>query len=732
MEPTDSTYPIIRYIVMLGRRTKPNPIAVFPPVCMSHDLLQHISRIPHNLYHFLSGCDYFQRILLFGEQSGIQVDFIFNDTIENESFIMSLSKGLNIFLICTDNEEELIEMNISLSRICPKNCLFWVDNSVKNKFVMPRVITEQKEFWDYLFKYSLPLIKEVQDPLCVPLCAGSVHFPYFKPANITFYSLSSALGNWYVGNENIEAEVQTISAKTRSAISDKYGFDRQENTVDVIGQLYSLCYDAFKIAPIQKNGFSDQNLPPLVLTAPYTNKDVRNIIKQAAHNKEEFKYVDNIAELEQTPNYCYDINAESLAPNFQNINTFIKTFHANRIDFHDFVASLHCSFRFSPYLRLPIICKSINKELSHVSVKNNNQLAYSRNRMAYNTAIHNIGALLASKLIAPKTMKMLEKIPMQIVSITDLPIEWMEINGIPLAFMHDVCRIPETPASGILSHYEIARFASYHTISKDILSKTLVVYGCREEAFKEWQDKVDVLALDLGIKTAVCNNLDEFEVAVKRFKPEFLIIDTHGGVDMELHQGYILMGREKVYPKHIVERKICANLVFISACNTAPCYNDINTIGNALFEIGSAAVTASYLPLDVREASTLYIRILHQLKMAAQNNIHRNWLAFISHILRTSFIMAPMIKDDDKDVKCIDPMTIARVNTLTMIYENRVDIYKKLKNGEEVEGLKYDFSKVIPHYLMYTTIGRADLIQFESFVETRRKEYQKMIGRDKI
>ena len=243
------------------------------------------------------------------------------------------------------------------------------------------------------------------------------------------------------------------------------------------------------------------------------------------------------------------------------------------------------------------------------------QLAYSKDRQAYDKAIHRVGEILASKLLAPKTVKMLERMPAQVVAMTDLPIEWMEIDGVPLGFSHDVCRLPETPASGLLTHYGIARFSTLYEIPKDILSKTLVVYGCREEAFKEWQDKADVAANRAGAKTVVCNSLDEFEKEVKGNKPEFMIIDTHGGTDLTNHQSYIYMGSEKVYPKDIASRGISARLIFISACNTAPCYNDVNTVANAFLEQGASAITSSYLPLDVKESSILYIRILNQLNM---------------------------------------------------------------------------------------------------------------------
>ncbi len=498
-----------------------------------------------------------------------------------------------------------------------------------------------------------------------------------------------------------------------------------EKAVDILSQLYGLCQDAFKTASGKTIGFPDQNYPPIVIAAPYTTKDVRDLFKMMAKSEKPLQSIDKVVEMEQTPNYCYDVKVEN---DLRKIDDFIRLFHVSRLDFLDIVANLHCSFRFSPYLRLPLLCKSLNTELSFVSAKNNMQLAYSKDRMAYNKAIHKVGETMAQKLLAPKTAKMLEKMPAQIVAMTDLPIEWMEVNGVPLGFTHDVCRMPETPSSGMLTHYGIARFSNIYRIPEDILSKTLVVYGCREDAFKKWQDKADICAQTLGAKTVVCQSIDEFEKAVKQHKPDLLIIDTHGGTDLRNHQSFIYMGDDKVYPKDISTRGISARLVFISACNTAPCYNDVNTVANALLEVGASAVTSSYLPLDVMESSTLYIRILNQLNQAARQDIHRNWLAFISHILRTSFIMTPLVENaQKKSPESMDPMLLGKVNMLSMSFENRAELYRKLKGGEKVEGLKYDFSKVVPHYLMYTTIGRADLIMFESSMKKRKEEYEKMM-----
>ena len=717
---------ILRYVVLLGKRSSPNPIATFPPTCMRHTMLYYLMSLPHNIPHYLEGCDYFQRILLSGIQSGLYVDFVFNDNIDDESFICSLTKGLNVFLICTDDEDDLMEMNISLSRVCPKNCLFWIDEQIKDKFLMPNTVTSAEGFWNFLFGYSLSSMAAIQQPLAVPLCCGSVKFPYFKPGNITFFTLMSALGNWGLGTQlNVDDEAGKISDMTREAMANMQSDTRQERAVELISQLYALCQDAIKGLAFTITDFKDQFYPPLLIAAPYTTKDVRDLFKSMARNEEDLKCVEKVVELEQTPNYCYDVNMAEFGCDLQKINSNIRFFQAERIDFLDIVASLHSSFRFSPYLRLPLIGKSINGDLSFVSVQNSSRLAYSRNRQAYDKVIHKIGNTLASRLLAPNTIKMLEKVPSQIVAITDLPIEWMEVNGVPLAFTHDICRIPETPVSGILAHYGISKFASMYRIPKDIMSKTLVVYGCREEEFVRWQDSADDTVKSVGARSVICSSMDDFERQVKKYKPELLIIDTHGGTDLDNHQSYLMMGDEKVFPKNIAERGISARMVFLSACNTAPCYNAINTVANAFIEAGAFVVTSSYLPLEIAESSILYIRILRQLSIAAKKNVHRNWLSFISHILRTSFVMTPLVESlKDGELSKVDPMAIGKVNAISMMFENRTELYRKLKMGEEVEGLRYDFAKTIPHYLMYTTIGRADLVEFEVAVEASQKKYK--------
>lgn len=90
--------------------------------------------------------------------------------------------------------------------------------------------------------------------------------------------------------------------------------------------------------------------------------------------------------------------------------------------------------------------------------------------------------------------------------------------------------------------------------------------------------------------------------------------------------------------------------------------------------------------------------------------------------------MTPFVESVKDGVSSdVNSMTIGKINAMSMLFEYRMELYMKLKAGEEVEKLCYNFTKIISHYLMYTTIGRTDLVEFEVAVDARQKEYEKMI-----
>ena len=52
-----------------------------------------------------------------------------------------------------------------------------------------------------------------------------------------------------------------------------------------------------------------------------------------------------------------------------------------------------------------------------------------------------------------------------------------------------------------------------------------------------------------------------------------------------------------------------------------------------------------------------------------------------------------------------------------MFFGKSRKIYEKLNDRAYNKELKCNYESVIPHYLMYSTLGRADMVRFESYME---------------
>jgi hypothetical protein len=289
-------------------------------------------------------------------------------------------------------------------------------------------------------------------------------------------------------------------------------------------------------------------------------------------------------------------------------------------------------------------------------------------------------------------------------------------------------RMPETPYSGLLQRYVVSRL-SHYVIPNDILQHTLVVYGCRDKSFKPYQDECDDLSHELGFVTCECLTKEDFFKALDENKPQLLIIDAHGGINSHSRYGYLMMVNEEVTADDIRSHQMMIPLVFLSVCNTEPLYENYNSVPNAFLGNCSLSVTSSYLPLNVTEASLIYLRLLKQLNEVATKKIHANWLEFVSYILRSSYIQSfyknKMLRGKESNESLDNNFELTLMEMKSMIFQERRKIYKNLQKGILLNGDRVAHPNIIPHYLMYSTLGRADLIRFKSFFDENIQSNQK-------
>lgn len=398
--------------------------------------------------------------------------------------------------------------------------------------------------------------------------------------------------------------------------------------------------------------------------------------------------------------------------------------------FFDTLGYLHGSFEIGPYLRAPVKGASLASEQSFFSPKNFAQHAPDK---SIAKRVRRFGQTLTNTL-HPQLRQALAEYPGEVVGISDLPLEWINIDGVPLCFARDVSRIPETVISNVMSQFARNSRSSFE-VTKDTPARTLVVCGAPAgDGIAENFDMLVELNRRHEIKTACrferCHSRDHFYGLVKEFRPEFLIVDSHGRFVANETGTELMIGDEQLTGDDVIANLPQIPLVMLSTCWGAPLYGCSNTIAHAFFETGSYAVTTSFLPLNVQKGGVLYTRVVRNLEYAVEHPVHRNWASFVSHNVRTSFfddlMTRAIARFGSEELRTADAYANKRQvwQMNTMSTERRAAAFRATSEivaacfPSESQGKVRNLlqtSSYLPEFMFYTTLGRADLVKFASW-----------------
>lgn len=708
----------IHYIVVFGERGTMG-LPMVPPIEFSHPFVQYLGHLPQSLLHFALGIDYYVFALEHHLQLGYDVTFVYADSIDTFDLRLWNQEDIFVYFLCT--EEKYLEDRIqNMMNRCATTDSLWVlaESNQTLWHLKGNIVRDEKGLWDWLmerfYQYyvhdtSITIPKYAKD-----LVSKTYSFSATRSNRLI---LNSITGNWF-SHLNLDNDMRARDSETACEQCDE--FVRQKMLHEQLKAFHEIEWLVASQTKV-KQDFEDCYFPPLILAAPYNSREIRKIVSSISIPEELLarkNIITTLFDYEYTRNYT--VKPQKPQMDLEECivyNELLKHYVQPRYLFMDFVAMLHSSVRFSPYLRLPTIGKNISGELSFVGKKNAPRLLKCE---TINRVLKKIGRKLVDLSISDRLVKEIKERASQIVALSDLPVEWMLFDGIPLAFTHDVCRMPELPITSMLSQYVESRFAMNYLIPHDILKKTLVVFGCEEDAFKKVQVGVIESQKLLGFTIRTCLSVNEFENAVKEVQPDLLIVDTHGGIDDTTMQTYLQLGKERLMGDYVINHQISAKLVFLSACSTCPTFDTISTIANAFFEAGAYCVTTSYLPVPIFDSTILYLRLLNMLNMAAVNGMHCNWLSFVSHLMRTSYLQEPLWHGGGKFTKQ-DHDFLVQTATELMVFRKREEIYKNIIHGDFARRMKIKYENIRPNYLLYSTLGRADLIRFESYIKDKCK-----------
>lgn len=520
-----------------------------------------------------------------------------------------------------------------------------------------------------------------------------------------YYLLNQIIGNFWLINKN---DNDDLLIKRDERI---FNMIEQCKKIDSLFDLLYLKVGIKLACPIQPI------YPTLIIVAPYHFPKLKDFFKENRDKK--LKCMFKLYTSEQSLDYTYNVSDEisNFLSRESNNTIFIEKYR--RLTFLDNIAYLHAIFNNSPVIRLPEIGKSINLELSHFE-------KLSQHKRDTILKIEKFGKKLSDKLLDDNLKNYLRSYNRQIFAITDLPLEWLYLDNLPLCFTHDICRLPEFNTNSIVNNV-IALQRNLYNIPKNLLSKTLVIHCASEEdsIMNNMFLVIDNKKQELGFNSVRCSSIEEIKKSINDYSPELIIFDCHGIADKKELTSYLVINeKKKIFLKgdDIVKHKISAPLIFLSACETFRNYGNVKTISDAFMEAGAYCVTTTFLPIKIVDASYLILRLLQNIKELETKVIHMNWLNFISHLLRTSLVFEIVNKINKKTNKAISPIEVTNILVKMMHFDSRIEAINDLDNLIKTNSnQQFSFTDFENEWLSYSIIGRADLLLFENWLE-RHKE----------
>lgn len=534
--------------------------------------------------------------------------------------------------------------------------------------------------------------------------------PYYPTdyARKSYFLLNQLLGNFW-GSDRPEDQ----KGDARALINQRVSIQLSQATS--IDRLHLEVRQHQPVTPIEPL------MPPMVIIAPYHFPRLHKQRDTALMTKKQKMWL-RVDRIEQLEDYTYGIDpdvAKVLSPEEIAQVLVLVTRRLIRLDN---LGYLHALFHGSPIFRMRLIGSSINADLSHL------QRTFP-NKKSVVEKIAKVGKRLAELLVPEQLQSLLVKRNSQLVFITDLPMEWLRVGNYPLCLTHDVCRIPEFNVNSLMNNYVHNKRLNF-VIRPDIVKRTLIIH-CASESDMNMHHYFKIyhgMQATLGFTSIICSSVKEISQAVKDHQPDLLIFDCHGDFDEgDLSSFLIIDDKNDVLltGEDIIKHQIGAPLVFISACSTMPNYGYVKFLSDAFFQAGAFAVTATFLPIQMKDAAALVIRMLYQLQFQDDKAIFSNWLAFISHMLRSTLIFETVRKEKDRNHLSteIEDEKVAEFLLQLMVFEQRETAFENLKAYLKTINPAIDtlFDGLEHEWLSYTTVGRADLIYFEQWVEKHQQ-----------
>ncbi len=282
-----------------------------------------------------------------------------------------------------------------------------------------------------------------------------------------------------------------------------------------------------------------------------------------------------------------------------------------------------------PVLRSPQLAAGLFGKLRQLraTYDGGNARAFNRDLQRFLTKLHDA---------LPSTIQdFLQATPARNIKlISDLPLEWLTVNGVPLLFQRTVSRMPITPGNGLLAHFNGCR--TDLLIGPDEANRILIL-NCLapDDPLYPYAEYFSTALRESEVSHAyeAPGTLDAYVHALRAHEPYFLVHWGHGSYDGVEDRGYLHIRDQRTQLWDLRDASI-PPVVLLAACETAAIAETHNTPANAWLALGARSVLATYFPVRADLTTILLTRVFANLLEAVHGRQQLStWSAVVAKTL---------------------------------------------------------------------------------------------------
>ncbi len=313
--------------------------------------------------------------------------------------------------------------------------------------------------------------------------------------------------------------------------------------------------------------------------------------------------------------------------------------------------------------------------------------------------------------------------------IADAPMEWLDIDGVPLCITRNTSRIPVTPGNVLIT--QLISRPRLH-LSPEAFSDILLVNATKDNdpihpyfmgAINSYNDilknKVKPRSVEVGSRQSLID-------AINSFDGVFMIFNGHGSHN-DGEPAFIWIKDEKVDVWSLKsDLKRIPPMILLSACDTQAADRNHATTATGFLTLGSTAVLGSFFPLLATEAAIFAARLMHRVAEFIPGYIQAfkrsiTWSEVVGGMLRMTLLRDYLIRL--RQVNLIDEAAYEDIHRRGNILISSLSDspFEQVINAVIAEGVsegqarkEFKIAVAISSAINYVHMGRPETIIFST------------------